>query len=87
MGNVVGQRVRIGAGTLLYHGVTLDYTGDPTRGELPTVGRNVLLGAGCVVLGGVHLGDCARVGANAVVLTDVPDRAIVVGNLARILTR
>lgn len=87
VGIVVGQGARVGTGSILYHGVTLGYTGDPARGGLPRVGRNVLLGAGAVVLGPVTVEDGVRVGANSVVLTDVPPNATVVGNPARIIRR
>jgi serine O-acetyltransferase len=87
VGVVIGQGARVGSGSILYHGVTLGYTGDQARGGLPAVGRNVLIGAGAVILGSVKVGDGARIGANTVVLTDVPPDATVVGNPARIINR
>ncbi|NPV88402.1 serine acetyltransferase [Coprothermobacteraceae bacterium] len=85
VGIVIGETAIVGAGTLIYHGVTLGAR-RLTRGvRHPRVGRNVVLGAGAVLLGAIEVGDRARVGANAVVLEHVPAGATVVGNPARVL--
>ncbi|MGY1844773.1 serine O-acetyltransferase [Modestobacter sp. SYSU DS0875] len=87
MGLVVGKGSQVGSGTLLFHGVTMGYTGTGSRPGYPQVGNDVIIGAGAVLLGGIHVGSGARVGANAVVLEDVPEGATAVGNPARILAK
>ncbi len=85
-GNVViNPDVRIGANCLLRHGVTLGNLEE--GGPSPVVGDNVEFGAYAQVLGGVHIGDGAKVGAMTLVLTDVPAGATAVGIPARILDR
>lgn len=85
VGVVVGHGVRIGAEATLYQGVTLGQDG---RGEgYPTIGAGATLFAGCVVVGPHRVGRGAVVGANSVVLEDVPDEAVAVGAPARILPR
>jgi len=78
-GVVIGSTAYIGEGTIIYHGVTLGARRFSSGKRHPTIGRNVILGAGAKVLGPIHVGDGARVGANAVVLEDVPPNATVVG--------
>ena len=78
-GIVVGPQVRVGARATIYQGVTL---GDGPRPGQPTIGDDVLIGAGAVVLGGVSVGDGARIGAGAVVVDDVPAGATFVGGRA-----
>lgn len=75
-GVVIGPHVTIGARAWLFQGVTL---GCGSRPGQPTIGDDVLLGAGAKVLGGVSIGDRAKVGANAVVTHDVPADATAVG--------
>jgi serine O-acetyltransferase len=79
MGIVIGETAEIGDNCTIYHGVTLGGTGKHTGKRHPTIGNNVLLSAGCKVLGPVIVGDNARIGANAVVLTDVDPDTTVVG--------
>jgi serine O-acetyltransferase len=88
MGIVIGETAEIGDGTTIYQGVTLGGT-SLTRGAKrhPTLGRNVIVGAGAKVLGGFTVGDNARIGSNAVVIKEVPPGATAVGNPARILHR
>lgn len=83
VGLVIGQGASIGAGTKLYHGVTLGISHSVEDG-FPKVGRNVLIGAGAKILGKVHVGDNAKIGANAVVVSDVPSNAVAVGIPAKI---
>lgn len=89
VGTVIGAD-RIGNNCTIMQGVTLGTT-DPESGYTPTlrpvIGDGVLIGAGAKVLGRVHVGDHARIGANAVVIDDVPPHAIAVGVPARILVR
>jgi len=83
MGVVIGETARIGDDCLLYHGVTLG--GRSTRRERrhPAIGDRVVLGAGSVVLGPIVLGSDVSVGANAVVVKDAVDGAVLVGIPAR----
>ncbi len=86
MGVVVGETAEIGDGCTIYQGVTLGgtslYKGAKRH---PTLGRNVVVGAGAKVLGGFTVGDGAKVGSNAVVTKPVPAGATAVGNPARII--
>lgn len=86
MGVVVGETAEIGDGCTIYQGVTLGgtslYKGAKRH---PTLGRNVVVGAGAKVLGGFTVGDGAKIGSNAVVTKPVPAGATAVGNPARII--
>ena len=86
MGVVVGETAEIGDGCTIYQGVTLGgtalYKGAKRH---PTLGRDVVVGAGAKVLGGFTVGDGAKVGSNAVVTKPVPAGATAVGNPARII--
>ena len=86
MGVVVGETAEIGDGCTIYQGVTLGgtslYKGAKRH---PTLGRNVVVGAGAQVLGGFTVGDGAKIGSNAVVTKPVPAGATAVGNPARII--
>jgi len=85
IGVVIGSTASVGRGTLIYHGVTLG-TRKPCSGKRhPDVGENVMIGTGAKILGPIRVGNNAVVGANAVVLEDVPDGAVVVGVPARIV--
>ena len=86
MGIVIGETAEIGDGCTIYHGVTLGgtslYKGAKRH---PTLGRDVVVGAGAKVLGGFEVGDGAKIGSNAVVTKPVPAGATAVGNPARII--
>ncbi|MCH8507003.1 MAG: serine O-acetyltransferase, partial [Ectothiorhodospiraceae bacterium] len=84
MGVVIGETAEIGDDVTLYHGVTLGGTSTAKGKRHPTLGNNIVVGAGAKVLGPIMVGDGARVGSNAVVLKDVPDGATLVGIPARI---
>ncbi len=86
MGVVVGETAEIGDGCTIYQGVTLGGT-SLYKGEKrhPTLGKDVVIGAGAKVLGGFIVGDGAKVGSNAVVTKPVPAGATAVGNPARII--
>ncbi len=84
MGVVIGETAIIGDNVLLYQGVTLGGTGKECGKRHPTVGNNVVIGAGAKVLGNITVGDNSYVGANAVVIKNVPANATVVGIPARI---
>ena len=79
MGVVVGETAVIGDNVTLFQGVTLGGTGKQTGKRHPTIGDNVVIGAGAKVLGDIMVGDNSYIGANAVVLSDVPVNATVVG--------
>jgi serine O-acetyltransferase len=83
-GVVINGKVRGGSNVHLQHEVTL---GDNGYGETPVLGSNILIGAGAKVIGAVQVGDGARIGANAVVVKDVPDDTTVVGIPARPVAR
>lgn len=85
MGVVIGETAEIGDDCTLYHGVTLGGTSWEHGKRHPTLGNNVVIGAGAKVLGPIRLGDQARVGSNAVVVKDVPDAATVVGVPGRVV--
>jgi len=79
MGVVIGETAIVGDYTLIYQGVTLGGTGKETGKRHPTVGQNVVVGAGAKVLGNIHIGDHARIGAGSIVLRDVPAHCTAVG--------
>ena len=78
-GIVIGETAELGDDCLLYQGVTLGGTGKDVGKRHPTLGNNVMVGAGAKVLGPFRVGNNARIAANAVVLREVPDNATVVG--------
>lgn len=79
MGVVIGETAEIGDNVLLYHGVTLGGTGKDKGKRHPTVGNNVVIGAGAKVLGPIYIGSNSKIGANSVVLNNVPEGATSVG--------
>jgi serine O-acetyltransferase len=85
MGVVIGETAEIGDDCTLYHGVTLGGTTWQKGKRHPTLGDNVVVGAGAKVLGPIRIGDGARIGSNAVVVKDVPPEATVVGIPGRIV--
>jgi serine O-acetyltransferase len=86
MGVVIGETAEIGDDCTLYHGVTLGGTSWNSGKRHPTLGRNVVVGAGAKILGPILVGDNAKVGSNAVVVRDVPPGATAVGIPARVTT-
>ncbi|TVP62997.1 MAG: serine O-acetyltransferase [Nodularia sp. (in: Bacteria)] len=87
MGVVIGETAIVGDYSLIYQGVTLGGTGKQTGKRHPTVGENVVVGAGAKVLGNIHIGNNVRIGAGSVVLRDVPTDCTVVGVPGRIVYR
>jgi len=85
MGIVIGETAEIGDDCLIYHGVTLGGTGKDQGKRHPTIGNNVLISTGAKVLGPFKVGDNARIAANAVVLTEVPENATAVGIPAQVV--
>jgi len=84
MGVVIGETAIVGDNVLLYQGVTLGGTGIEKGKRHPTIKDNVVIGAGAKVLGNIIIGDSSYIGANAVVVKDVPPNSTVVGVPGRI---
>jgi serine O-acetyltransferase len=87
MGVVIGETAEIGDDVYIYHQVTLGGTSSKAGKRHPTVGDNVIIGAGAKVLGAISIGEGARIGANAVVVAEVPAGTTVVGIPARPVDR
>jgi serine O-acetyltransferase len=87
MGVVIGETAEVGDDCYLYHQVTLGVARTDSGKRHPTVGNNVIIGAGAKVLGPITVGHNARVGANSVVLDNVPNDTTVVGMPARPVDR
>lgn len=87
MGVVIGETAVIGNDCLLYQGVTLGGTGKDKGKRHPTLGDNVLVGAGAKVLGPFRVGSNVKIAANAVVLNAIPDNCTAVGVPARVVRR
>jgi serine O-acetyltransferase len=79
MGVVIGETAEIGEDVTLYHGVTLGGVSSETGKRHPTLESGVVIGAGAKILGAITIGQNTRVGANAVVVKDVPSGQVVVG--------
>ena len=79
MGVVIGETAELGDRITIYQGTTLGGTGKEKGKRHPTVGDNVVIGAGSKVLGNIKIGSNSKIGANSVVLDDVPEGATVVG--------
>ena len=86
-GVVIGETTEIGDNCTLYQGVTLGGTGKDTGKRHPTLGNNVMVGAGARVLGPFRVGDGSKIAANAVVLNEVPDNCTAVGIPAKVVKR
>lgn len=85
MGVVIGETVIVGDYAMLYQGVTLGGTGKETGKRHPTLGQNVVVGAGAKVLGNIQIGDRVCIGAGSVVLRNIPANSTVVGIPGRIV--
>ena len=86
MGVVVGETAEIGDDVLIYHGVTLGGTRLDRGKRHPTIGNNVVIGTGAKILGPFRVGDRSRIGANSVVVSEVPDDSTVIGVPGHILS-
>ncbi len=84
MGVVIGETTIVGDDVTLFQGVTLGGTGKECGKRHPTIGNNVVIGAGAKVLGNITVGDSSYIGANAVILKDIPNNATVVGVPGRV---
>ena len=87
MGVVIGETAEIGDNCTLYQGVTLGGTGKDVGKRHPTLGNNVMVGAGAKVLGPFTIGDNAKIAANAVVLDKIPEDCTAVGMPAKVVRR
>lgn len=83
MGVVIGETATIGDYVTIYHGVTLGGTSSKPGIRHPQIGNGVVIGAGAQLLGPIKVGECARIGSNAVVVKDVEENATMVGVPAR----
>ena len=87
LGVVIGETTVIGCDVLIYQGVTLGGTGKDVGKRHPTIGNNVMIGAGVKVLGPVKISTGVRIGAGSVVLVDIPPHCTAVGVPAKIVRR
>lgn len=87
MGVVIGETAEIGDNCTIYQGVTLGGTGKDRGKRHPTLGNNVMVGAGAKVLGPIKINDDSKVAANAVVLKEVPHNSTAVGIPAKVVRR
>ncbi|CUQ68045.1 serine O-acetyltransferase [Candidatus Nitrospira inopinata] len=85
MGVVIGETAEIGDYVTLFQGVTLGGTGKERGKRHPTIGNHVVIGAGAKILGAIKVGDNVKIGANSVVLKNVPANSTVIGVPARII--
>ena len=88
-GIVIGETAIIGNEVTIYHGVTLGGTGKETGKRHPTIGNGVVIGAGAgaKLLGSIEIGNNVKIGANSVILKNIPDGCTVVGTEGRIVKR
>lgn len=87
MGVVIGETAEVGDNCTIYQGVTLGGTGKESGKRHPTLGKNVVVGAGAKILGSFKIGDNSKIAAGAVVLEEVPPNCTAVGVPARIVKR
>jgi len=85
MGVVIGETTEIGDNCTIYQGVTLGGTGKDQGKRHPTLGNNIMIGAGAKVLGPLTVGDNSKVAAGAVVLADIPEHSTAVGVPAKVV--
>ena len=85
MGIVIGETATIGDNCIIYHEVTLGGTGKDEKKRHPDIGDNVMIGCGSKILGPIKIGNNVKIGANAVVLKDVPDNSTIVGVPGKII--
>jgi serine O-acetyltransferase len=86
-GVVIGETAEIGDNVMLFHQVTLGGTGNSTGKRHPTLGNNVIVGAGAKILGPIFIGDDSKIGSGSVVVKDVPSHSTVVGVPGRVIKR
>jgi|GEM_PF-299462 len=86
-GVVIGETAIVGDDCTIYQGVTLGGTGNETGKRHPTIGNNVMIGAGAKILGNITIGNNCKIGGGSVVLKDIPDNCTVVGIPGHIVVR
>lgn len=90
-GTVIGETVEIGDNVMMYHGVTLGghgwWTDKKKHKRHPTIQDNVVLGVGSTVLGPIKVGRNSRIGAGAIIISDVPPNSVVVADLGKALIK
>jgi serine O-acetyltransferase len=86
-GVVIGETAQVGDNVTMYHGVTLGGLGVDIAKRHPTIGDRVTIGAGAKILGPIKIGEDSRVGANAVVVREVPSSSVVVGVPGQVISR
>ena len=87
MGVVIGETAEVGNDVFIYHGVTLGSTSTKKEKRHPTIMNGVVIGAGAKLLGPIIVGEKAKIGSNAVVLSDVPAKATMVGIPAKNISK
>lgn len=87
MGVVIGETAEVGNDCLIYHGVTLGGVDLNPVKRHPTLGDHVVIGAGAKILGNIKIGSHSRVGANSVVIKDVPEHCTVLGIPAKVISQ
>lgn len=87
MGIVIGETAEIGDNCTIYHQVTLGGTGKDKGKRHPTLGDNVMISTGAKVLGPIYIGNNSKIGANSVVLKDIPENSTAVGIPAKIVKK
>lgn len=87
MGVVIGETAVVGNDVVIYHGVTLGGADSTNEKRHPSVGDRVMIGAGAKLLGNISIGSDSKIGANAVVLKNIPPQSVVVGIPGRILEK
>jgi len=86
-GVVIGETAEVGEDVTIFHGVTLGGTGRDRGKRHPTIGDRVTIGAGAKILGAIKIGEDSRIGANSVVVKEVPASAVVVGIPGQVVSR
>jgi len=86
-GVVIGETAKIGDNVTIYQGVVLGGTATNPVKRHPTLGNNIVVGSGAKLLGPIKIGNNVRIGANSVVVTDVPDNSVVVGVPGKVISR
>ena len=86
-GVVIGETAEVGDDVTIFHGVTLGGTSSEPGKRHPTIGDRVVIGAGAKILGPIKIGDDSRIGANSVVVKEVPSSAVVVGVPGQVVSR
>jgi serine O-acetyltransferase len=87
MGVVIGETAIIGNDVTMFHGVTLGGVGKSQGKRHPTLGNSAMIGTGATILGDITIGNNVRIGANAVVLSNIPPSATVVGIPGRVISQ